>query len=258
MIPLTMDVSEAGPKQTAKKKRKKIKKYSKAWWRLYRAKLKRKRVLEARKRALRARRETLAKVRRNKVGDTIAKTTKSNNSKRERSKVNEKDSGVVSPFGDDTPNGWSRRPVVNNEGMEFRVDDDLGKQIGRALLTQVGAAIPNEDDTAKNKSKSLGGVPISALRRTVIDKMIREDGWVVNDYQREIGGKKVFVVVAQSNQGGAVKSRVFYFTEVDGRIYSLATDVPKDFADKLANDTERALTVLHRNSRSTTQEATLR
>jgi hypothetical protein len=75
--------------------------------------------------------------------------------------------------------------------------------------------------------------------------MIRENGWVVNDFQKEVGNKKVYVVVAQSQgAGGRLNSRMFYFTEVDGRIYSLATNTNVDSADRIAEESEKVLNSL--------------
>ena len=79
--------------------------------------------------------------------------------------------------------------------------------------------------------------------------MIREEGWVVNDYQKEIGGKKVYVVVAQSpGAGGAIQSRMFYFTEVDGRIYSVSTNSPNDNAQRLEQESEKVINSLQRKT----------
>jgi hypothetical protein len=77
--------------------------------------------------------------------------------------------------------------------------------------------------------------------------MIREEGWIVNDYQREVGGKRIFVVVAQTQNAGSTNSRLFYFTAVDGRIYSLSTTAPKDYSDKIAADSEQFLEKLQRS-----------
>ncbi|MCV5951780.1 hypothetical protein OFN94_43905, partial [Escherichia coli] len=69
--------------------------------------------------------------------------------------------------------------------------------------------------------------------------MIRENGWVVNDYQKEVGNKKVYVVVAQSQgPGGKINSRMFYFTEVEGRIFSVATNTSVDSAERIAEESE--------------------
>src|ERR1043165_717847 len=65
IVPLATDYAEAGAKKHRKyaKKKKKIKKYSRAWWRLYRARMNRKKSLQARKRSLRLRQIRLAKAR---------------------------------------------------------------------------------------------------------------------------------------------------------------------------------------------------
>jgi hypothetical protein len=87
--------------------------------------------------------------------------------------------------------------------------------------------------------------------------MIKENGWVVNDYQKEVGGKKVYVVVAQSpGAGGQTQSRMFYFTEVDGRIYSVATNSPTENSGQIADESEKIVNVLQRRSR--TMQAGLR
>ena len=84
--------------------------------------------------------------------------------------------------------------------------------------------------------------------------MIRENGWVVNDFQKSIGGKDVYVVVAQSQaNGGRVESRMFYFTEVDGRIYSVATNSRTDAADRVAEESEKVIASLQNRSRSVQQ-----
>ena len=79
--------------------------------------------------------------------------------------------------------------------------------------------------------------------------MIRENGWVVNDYTKEIGNKKVYVVVAQSQGGGRLNSRMFYFTEVAGRIYSVATSTGVDSADRIAEESEKVINSLQPRTR---------
>ena len=74
--------------------------------------------------------------------------------------------------------------------------------------------------------------------------MVRENGWVVNDFTKEIGDKKVYVVVAQSQGGGRLNSRMFYFTEVAGRIYSVATNTGVDSAERIAEESEKVINSL--------------
>ena len=87
--------------------------------------------------------------------------------------------------------------------------------------------------------------------------MIQENGWVVNDYQKVIGGREVYVVVAQSQtKSGKVESRMFYFTEVDGRIYNVATNSPVEQAERLAEESEKVLDSLQTRVRNTQRAAT--
>ena len=91
----------------------------------------------------------------------------------------------------------------------------------------------------------MGGVSTSSLRRDVIDRMIRENGWVVNDYQKDIAVQSVYVVVAQSqSRTGSLQSRMFYFTEVDGKVYSVATNSPVVEQERLAEESEKVINSL--------------
>ena len=95
--------------------------------------------------------------------------------------------------------------------------------------------------------KTVGGISVESLRRSVIDRMIREEGWVVNDYQKEIGGKRVFVVAAQSpGAGGKVQSRLFYFAEADGRVYSVAVAAPNDGSKRVEQESETVIASMQR------------
>mgnify|MGYP002386449952 CR=1 FL=1 len=78
---------------------------------------------------------------------------------------------------------------------------------------------------------------------------MREDGWVVNDYTKDINGKKVYVVVAQSSVKGAVQSRLFYFTEVEGKIYTLSTNSPAESQERIAQESEKVIQSLQRGNR---------
>ncbi|MCS6874424.1 MAG: hypothetical protein N2Z23_03305 [Pyrinomonadaceae bacterium] len=238
LIQFSTDYSEAGPKvyQKKKKKKKKLRKYSKAWWKWYRAKLKRQQILAARKKALKARQARLARLK---------------NSYRPGKPVETKAQLTFAylPTGDPIPRGW--RPAgSNSKEVQFFVDDEGGKFLGLASISLIGPAAP-QNENMWGKNKSLSGVSLSALRRVVIDKMMREQGWVVNDYQKEVGGRRVFVVVAQSpGPDGKTLQRLFYFTEVDGKIYSLATNASSETADKIAEQTEKVLASFGRGFRS--------
>ncbi len=249
IVPLATDYTEASQKRHRKyaKKKKKVKKYSKKWWRLYRARVNRKNALQARKRNLRLRRIRLA---RQNSDDTPVK-----NSKQAVQKiVKEDNSPALLPTGETAPKTWKKSQSTQAE-LQFRVDDESGSQLGSASISVVG---PSMGDDTNGKVKTVGGVPTTSLRRNVIDRMIKENGWVVNDYQKEIGGKKVYVVIAQSEgTGGRVQSRVFYFAEADGRIYSVSTNSSNDSSERIAEESEKVINSLVRN-RKNTQQAELK
>ncbi|MGB7201650.1 MAG: hypothetical protein WBD16_05210 [Pyrinomonadaceae bacterium] len=243
IVPLATEYAEAGPKTKRKhRKAKKYKKYSRGWWRQYRARMKRKKAMQARKRALRLRRlrlaRTAARARANGQKPTIAKMKKNTSS-----------SAAVLPSGDPAPAGW-RPAQASPAELQFRVDNSAGDQVGSASISVVGPAIG--DSSSFNRTKSVGGVATTALRRDVIDRMIRENGWVVNDYQKEISGQQVYVVVAQSQaKNGALQSRMFYFTEVDGKIYSVSTNSPAQEQERLAEESEKVINSLKSRVRPT-------
>lgn len=241
IIPLATNDAEAGPRKH-RKHRKHYKKYSKKWWQQYRARQKRLRAKRARARALRLRQIRLAAARANENRQPQAK------SKAVRADA-PKSSKAVLPTGDKAPTGWTEAKAAPAE-LKFRVDDSSGAQVGSASISVVGpsmAAAP-----AYGRSQTLGGVATTALRRDVINQMIQENGWVVNDYQKEIGGRPVYVVVAQSQaRNGQIQSRMFYFTEVDGRIYNVATNSSADQADRLAEESEKVLSSIQNRVRAT-------
>ncbi|MDI1240723.1 MAG: hypothetical protein PSX80_02220 [bacterium] len=235
IVPVATESVEAGrskKKQYKKKSRnwKGVKKYSKRWWALYRAQERRKKTMNARRRALRLRQMRLAKVRQ--VSEPrVAAATKP---------VTAESSSTTAmlPSGQPAPAGWQPGSKSSSE-VQFSVDGGRGT----AAISVVGPASGETVDTGRNRA--VGGVPTSALRREVINRMIQENGWVVNDFQKEVGNKKVYVVVAQSQgAGGRLNSRMFYFTEVDGRIYSLATNTNVDSADRIAEESEKVLNSL--------------
>ena len=101
--------------------------------------------------------------------------------------------------------------------------------------------------TMKEQSQILGGVSFSEMRRIVIDKMINAGGWVTNDFQRDVGGRRVFIVTAHTPAEGRTpeKDWNFYFTEVNGRIYSLTTESTSESSERVAAEAERFITSLH-------------
>jgi len=152
-----------------------------------------------------------------------------------------RDGAFVTPL----PDSWSAANT-NAGSSTFRIASPNGGPDAQAALAVLAAAPPKSFQPLPNEQKKmLGGVTFTDLRRTVIDKMIIAGGWVVNDRQREIGGHRVFEVIAQtpaSNDGKGEQVWNYYFTEINGRVYSLSTRSPNAATQKVAADAEQFLT----------------
>lgn len=237
VVPFVSEYAEAGAHKTGKHKKKyrKYKKYSKQWWRAYHRRQRRNKALAAQRRVLRLRQIRLANAKKGEANETFMV-------KASKKRLVENASPALLPSGEAAPKGWKRGVDSPNE-VQYRVDDDNGSQLGSASISVVGPAVGG--DNGSQRAKTVGGVSTGSLRRTVIDRMIKEEGWVVNDYQKEIGGRRVFVVVAQSpGAGGKVQSRLFYFTEADGRIYSVSTNSANGDSRRIEQESERVITSL--------------
>lgn len=161
------------------------------------------------------------------------------------------------PSGSAAPTSWKSEGYKQGE-LQFRVTDTNGSPIGAASISVVGPAV-EDAPLLSSRIKTVGGVTTTALRRTVIDQMIRENGWVVNDFQKEIGGKSVYVVVAQApGANNQVENRMFYFTEVEGKIYSVATKSPDNGTTSIDEESEKVINSLQRNTTPPTQLASNR
>ncbi len=249
IIPLATQQAEAGTRTSSKhRKHSKYKKYSKRWWRQYRARMKRKRAMQVAKRELRLRQLRLAQARTEENG-VVQPDSKLKSASPKARKAGPAAQAVL-PTGDQAPAGWKTSQATASE-LQFRVDNSAGDQIGSASISVVG---PSRGSGGR---QSVGGVSTSTLRREVIDKMIKENGWVVNDYQKEIAGQTVYVVVAQSQaKTGGVQSRMFYFTEVDGQVYSVATNSPIQESERLAEESEKVINSLKIRVRPTQRAST--
>lgn len=142
------------------------------------------------------------------------------------------------------PNGWSAGQTGKG-ASNFRIVPAKGMPEAQAALAVVAVAPPAAVNRAPvfEQKKTVGGLSVTDLRRSVIDRMIGAGGWVINDRQREIGGHRVFEVIAQTpaSDGKAEQVWNFYFTEIDGRVYSLTTRTAGGFTEKLAADAEKFL-----------------
>src|SRR5438034_445565 len=86
----------------------------------------------------------------------------------------------------------------------------------------------------------------------VVDKREATGGWVTKDYARDLTGSRVFVVTAQTpaDSRSPQKSWNFYFTELNGRIYSLTTTTPVQFSDQMTVEAEKYIGSLHADQSS--------
>ncbi len=145
------------------------------------------------------------------------------------------------------PAGWNNHIVANGGEVRFRAESTAGIP-SQGTLSVIARSRPNPAYLTQREQRTmLAGVSFSDLRRIAIDKMINAGGWVINDYERQMNGARVFVVIAQTPSDGRSpeKSWNFYFAEVDGKIYSLTLNTPLQFSDRLAAEGERFLSSLN-------------
>jgi hypothetical protein len=211
--------------------------HSRAWWRRHRAKIRRRQALLARRRALEAR-----------------SRTGSNSAMPAKTADNHAALPGALPFPDGVyrdgaltmalPVGWSAGATTKG-ASSFRIAPPNGTSEAQATLAVVAVAPANaEQFIGREQRRMLGGITFTDLRRSVIDKMITNGGWVVNDRQREIGGHRVFEVIAQTpatSDGKPEQLWNFYFTEINGRVYSLTTRTTGGLTQKIAGDAEKFL-----------------
>ena len=206
--------------------------HSRAWWRRHRAMRRRRQALLARRRELQAQRRgggTPSAVAKTSDNHTALPTALPGSVYR--------DGAFAIPL----PEGWSPGST-NNGASSFRIMSPSGMPEANATLAvAVPASTNGNQPIGREQRNMLGGVSFSDLRRTVIDRMISSGGWVVNDRQRDIHGRRIFQVIAQTpptSDGKPEQVWNFYFTEFDGRIYSLTTHTAGSFTEKLTADAE--------------------
>jgi len=164
---------------------------------------------------------------------------------------------VVTTVFPQLPAGWSNRTVGNNGEITFRTEANATVP-SQATLSVVALSRPNPLYlTQREQRRILAGTTFSDLRRIVIDKMINAGGWVINDYERQFNGARVFVVIAQtpSDARSPEKSWNFYFAEVDGKIYSLTLNTPLQFSGRLADEGEKFIASLYAKANAERQTA---
>jgi hypothetical protein len=212
--------------------------HSRAWWRRHRARMRRRQAMLA----LRARQ--LAAARRG-LSDPATPVVSENHATLPAPLT--LPANLVAAPAAVLPSGWS--PAATRKDSEtFRIASANGSQVAQATLSAIAATAPGANlPIGREAKRTLGNVSFTDLRRTVIDRMLSAGGWVINDMDREIGGHRVFQVVAQtpSASDGSAQTWNFYFTEIDGRLYSLTTHSAGEFNDKLSGDVEKFLSAFH-------------
>ena len=196
-------------------------KHSRAWWRRYRARLRRRRAAALAAAMAAHRNAPLSRFMPNIVpGSTTVPTT-----------------GL--------PETLTAQPA---SAANMRYDSAPPALPSQSTLAVVAVSRPAPTYlSAREQRRYFSGVPTADLRRIVIDKMLAVGGWVINDYERDVAGQKVFVVTAQTPSDGRTpeKSWNFYFTEVNGKIYNLTTNTPPHFKDRMEIEAERFLASLY-------------
>jgi hypothetical protein len=224
-IPLTMTTSAHGTNQAASQ--------SQRSWRRRQARLRRKRAWWRRHRAALLRRRRQMAARQSGFSPVAGRETVSPG----RGGVYTDPRGMVNLT---LPAGWDRA-AVNGSETKFTIRAADGRPVGTAALAPVNLSAQAASGATLVRGagrRTLAGVPFAALRRTIIDKIVMGNGFVVNDAEREIGGRRVFAVVTSSS---ADQSSVYYFTEIDGRLYCLEVSAPSHMAVPLAQQTEQVI-----------------
>ncbi|MDX6498528.1 MAG: hypothetical protein QOG23_1788 [Blastocatellia bacterium] len=211
--------------------------HSRAWWRRHRAQIRRRKAMLARRRALEANSLTTP---------ANSRSTKSSDNHAALPGALAFPEGLYrdGAFSMSLPSGWSTGSTTRS-ASSFRIAPPDEAPEAQATLAVIALAPSNADQAiGREQRRMLGGVSFSDLRRSVIDKMISNGGWVVNDRQREIGGHRVFEVIAQTpatSDGKPEQLWNYYFTEINGRVYSLTTRTTGGLTQKIAGDAEKFL-----------------
>lgn len=258
MLPITESLAKWS-RRSAVSQRKRHRKHSRAWWRRHRAlvRARRARALERRRLAELARGNTNPKINTalltfnanagapvmaGAATNPIAPATLASTPARAVAP----DRSTLLPFDFATPHNWTAGRKTRSGAAVFTMATSDGRAAGTAVIAPVALSGAELSGVGVSpKTKTVGGTPVAALRRTVIDRMVAEGGWVTNDFVQEMRGRKVFVVQAQTGAPGApAQSLTFYFTEIDGRLYSLATTAPFEFAAPIAAGSEQFMASL--------------
>jgi hypothetical protein len=217
MLPFASSTAHGLRQSSASQQQRRYRRHSRAWWRRHRA-------------LVRMRRAALAH-RNSPLGPAVLNSTSSANAPVGLAKL---------------PAGWNNASLANNGELKFRTEAS-SPMPGQGTLAVVARSRPNPAYLTQREQRTmLAGVSFSDLRRIAIDKMINAGGWVINDYERQVNGARVFIVIAQTPSDGRSPEKAwnFYFAEVDGKIYSLTLNTPVEFSNNLTGEGEKFLSSL--------------
>lgn len=239
MLPFVSSSAHTEETAAASKKRS-MRRHSRAWWRRYRARQRRRRAALERKRAS-------ARLRQGKI-DRQSPLDSSASSGNPLSSMVWLGNDARSQSTPVAITEHASRPAPKTIDAGVRLNTPDGRTVGQVAVTIVGNAASNGAGSSSAQRRALSGVPFATLRRTVIDRMLASGGWVVNDFERDINGRRVYVVLAQTasarDQRSPQQSWTFYFTEVEGRIYNIVSNAPVEFSDRMALEAERVIATL--------------
>jgi len=224
MLPFASSTAHGLRQSSVSQQHRRYRRHSRAWWRRHRARL-------------RLRRAAAMAHRNSPLNPVIANVPNVENPSAGLPKL---------------PSGWNSSAIANGGELKFRTENTAAIP-GQGTLTVVARSRPNPSYLTQREQRTmLSGVSFSDLRRIAIDKMINAGGWVINDYERQVNGARVFVVIAQTPSDGRSpeKSWNFYFAEVDGKIYSLTLNTPVEFSSRLPLEGEKFLSSLAAKSNS--------
>lgn len=233
--------------------------HSRAWWRRYRARLRKKRA--AATAALAHRNAMLGQSQSIPVGDAALASLPSFPNVTTTTTLGPAPAPAAAPEASTTaatvPTATAHAGTTPAPAAAKYSDTKATvKSVARTLPGQMNVSVvalsrPNPAFlTTREQNRMLGGTDVTELRRIVIDKMVVSGGWVTNDFVREVNGARVFVVTARTprDSKSPEKAWTFYFTEADGRIYGLTTDAPVESAERMSTEADRFINKLHTNS----------
>lgn len=218
MLPFASSTAHGIRQSSAANQHRRHRRHSRAWWRRHRARL-------------RMRRAAALAHRNGSLGPALADAN------------HVEEPAAVLPK---LPAGWNNPTLANGGEVKFHTEANAAAP-AQGSLAVVARSRPNPAYLTQREQRTmLAGVAFSDLRRIAIDKMINAGGWVINDYERQVNGARVFVVIAQTPSDGRSPEKLwnFYFAEVDGKIYSLTLNTPLQFSNNLAAEGEKFIASL--------------